>query len=69
KGYYWIETELGIRLKAHGSLLKKIQKPPKNKFKPPKNKFKPPKTTIPKPQKASLRLDLRGQRSEEALDS
>ncbi len=61
KGYYWIETELGMRLKAHGSLLKKIQKPPKNKF-------KPPKTTIPKPQKASLRLDLRGQRSEEALD-
>lgn len=40
----------------------------KKSKKPSKNKFKPPKTTIPKPKEASLRLDLRGQRSEEALD-
>ncbi len=35
KGYYWIETELGMRLKAHGSWLKQIQKPSKNKIQTP----------------------------------
>lgn len=43
KGYYWVETELGMRLKAHGSLLKKIQKPPKTNSNPLKQPFLNPK--------------------------
>ncbi|WP_104747567.1 endonuclease MutS2 [Helicobacter cetorum] len=65
KGYYSIETELGMRLKVHGSLLKKIQKP-QNKIK--QNKIKPTPAIIPKPKEANLSIDLRGQRTEEALD-
>ncbi|EQD88912.1 hypothetical protein HPSA50_1233 [Helicobacter pylori SouthAfrica50] len=39
KGYYLIETELGMRLRVHGSLLKKIQKPPKTNSNPLKPSF------------------------------
>lgn len=34
KGYYLVETELGMRLKAHGSWLKQIQKPSKTNSNP-----------------------------------